>query len=74
MLQALLGLLQGARFSHCDSVIVYCTRREQTDRIATLIRTSLKDVRTEVTATQDTEDDTKQKTKAKRKGQPKIHR
>jgi len=30
-------------FSRCKSVIVYCTRREQTARVATLIRTQMKD-------------------------------
>ncbi|KAK3610308.1 hypothetical protein CHS0354_029774 [Potamilus streckersoni] len=39
--EALLGLLQGERFVRCNSIIIYCTRREQTDRVATLIRTCL---------------------------------
>jgi len=30
-------------FSRCKSIIVYCTRREQTVRVATLIRTQMKD-------------------------------
>ena len=30
-------------FSCCKSIIVYCTRREQTARVATLIRTQMKD-------------------------------
>ena len=46
-LQALVGLLQGDRFSACDSIIVYCTRRQLTDRVATLLRTTLKDLRRE---------------------------
>lgn len=41
--QALLTLLQGSRFSALASIIIYCTRREETERVATLIRTSLKD-------------------------------
>ena len=41
--QALIGLLQGDLFSACHSIIIYCTRREQTSRVATLIRTCLKD-------------------------------
>ncbi|XP_021372392.1 ATP-dependent DNA helicase Q4-like [Mizuhopecten yessoensis] len=41
--QALIGMLQGKRFAECESIIVYCTRREQTERIATLIRTCLKE-------------------------------
>ncbi|NXF64983.1 RECQ4 helicase, partial [Ciccaba nigrolineata] len=40
--QALVSLLQGERFGHLDSVIVYCTRREETTRIAALIRTCLR--------------------------------
>uniref|UniRef100_A0A8C0QQP1 DNA 3'-5' helicase n=1 Tax=Chelonoidis abingdonii TaxID=106734 RepID=A0A8C0QQP1_CHEAB len=39
--QALVSLLQGERFGGLDSVIVYCTRREETARIAALIRTRL---------------------------------
>ena len=39
--QAILELLQGSRFSDCDSIIIYCTRREQTDRPATFLRTCL---------------------------------
>ncbi|XP_074683290.1 ATP-dependent DNA helicase Q4 isoform X1 [Strix aluco] len=40
--QALISLLQGERFGRLDSVIVYCTRREETTRIAALIRTCLR--------------------------------
>ncbi|XP_076449697.1 ATP-dependent DNA helicase Q4-like isoform X2 [Babylonia areolata] len=39
--EALVNLLQGKRFSSCSSVIIYCTRREQVERVATLIRTCL---------------------------------
>ncbi|KFM09421.1 ATP-dependent DNA helicase Q4, partial [Aptenodytes forsteri] len=39
--QALVSLLRGERFGCLDSVIVYCTRREETARIAALIRTCL---------------------------------
>ncbi|XP_075776069.1 ATP-dependent DNA helicase Q4 isoform X2 [Pelodiscus sinensis] len=42
--QALVSLLQGERFGGLDSVIVYCTRREETARIAALIRTCLQGV------------------------------
>ena len=38
---ALLRLLKGERFSQCDSIIVYCTRRDECVRLATLIRTKL---------------------------------
>ncbi|NWI12465.1 RECQ4 helicase, partial [Crypturellus soui] len=39
--QALISLLQGERFGSLRSVIVYCTRREETARVAALIRTRL---------------------------------
>ncbi|KAG5869669.1 hypothetical protein JTB14_035596 [Gonioctena quinquepunctata] len=39
---ALLGLLMSERFVSCKSVIVYCTRRQECERIATFLRTSLK--------------------------------
>jgi len=42
-LQALIRLLKGALFSRCKSIIVYCTRREQTARVAQLIRNQMKD-------------------------------
>ncbi|RUS89375.1 hypothetical protein EGW08_002895, partial [Elysia chlorotica] len=32
---------EGERFSACPSIIIYCSRREQTTRVATLIRTSM---------------------------------
>ncbi|OCT93506.1 hypothetical protein XELAEV_18011184mg [Xenopus laevis] len=42
--QALVTLLKGERFGCLDSVIVYCTRREETQRISALLRTSLQGV------------------------------
>uniref|UniRef100_A0A3B4YD80 DNA 3'-5' helicase n=1 Tax=Seriola lalandi dorsalis TaxID=1841481 RepID=A0A3B4YD80_SERLL len=39
--QALVSLLRGDRFGCLDSVIVYCTRREETTRVAALLRTCL---------------------------------
>nr|XP_003463791.3 ATP-dependent DNA helicase Q4 isoform X2 [Cavia porcellus] len=39
--QALVTLLQGDRFRSLDSVIVYCNRREDTLRVAALLRTCL---------------------------------
>ncbi|KAF7237159.1 ATP-dependent DNA helicase Q4 [Varanus komodoensis] len=42
--KALVNLLKGERFGSLDSVIVYCTRREETVRIAALIRTCLQGV------------------------------
>lgn len=41
--QALIKLLQGPRFSQCNSIIIYCTRRDECVRLATLIRTNLQD-------------------------------
>ncbi|XP_070798035.1 ATP-dependent DNA helicase Q4 [Pituophis catenifer annectens] len=43
--QALVSLLQGDRFGSLDSIIVYCTRREETARIAAFIRTCLQGVK-----------------------------
>ena len=40
---ALLQLLQGGRFQDFDSIIIYCIRREECERLATLLRTYLKD-------------------------------
>uniref|UniRef100_UPI00358FECFA ATP-dependent DNA helicase Q4 isoform X2 n=1 Tax=Myxine glutinosa TaxID=7769 RepID=UPI00358FECFA len=42
--QALVRLLCGERFSELCAVIVYCTRRDETERVAALIRTCLQDV------------------------------
>ncbi|KAG0714785.1 ATP-dependent DNA helicase Q4 [Chionoecetes opilio] len=41
--EALVSLLQGERFSECSSIIIYCTRRDECERVATLIRTQLLD-------------------------------
>ncbi|XP_048253388.1 ATP-dependent DNA helicase Q4-like [Haliotis rufescens] len=41
--EALVQLLQGERFRDCHSIIIYCTRRELTNRVATLLRTCLKE-------------------------------
>ncbi|XP_020280257.1 ATP-dependent DNA helicase Q4 [Pseudomyrmex gracilis] len=41
--QALIALLRSERFRNCDSVIVYCTRRDECIRIAGLLRISLQD-------------------------------
>ncbi|XP_077955551.1 ATP-dependent DNA helicase Q4 isoform X1 [Gasterosteus aculeatus] len=42
--QALVSLLKGDRFGCLDSVIVYCTRRQETTRVAALLRTCLNGV------------------------------
>lgn len=39
--KALLKLLSGDRFNNSSSLIIYCNRRQETDRVASLIRTSL---------------------------------
>ncbi|XP_076061093.1 recQ4 helicase [Oratosquilla oratoria] len=41
--EALLALLQGDRFAKCNSIIIYCTRRDECERVATFIRTQLLD-------------------------------
>ncbi|XP_078041314.1 recQ4 helicase [Augochlora pura] len=43
--QALIELLQSDRLMACDSIIVYCTRREECTRIAGLLRVHLQDPR-----------------------------
>lgn len=40
---ALMKLLQGERWENCDSIIIYCTRREECVRLATMIRTYLQE-------------------------------
>lgn len=41
---ALLKLLQGPRFSSFDCIVVYCTRREECERLAAFLRTTLRDI------------------------------
>ncbi|KDR08798.1 ATP-dependent DNA helicase Q4 isoform X2 [Zootermopsis nevadensis] len=41
--KALVMLLQGKRFMSCQSIIIYCTRRDECERLARLIRTCLQD-------------------------------
>ncbi|XP_028634658.1 ATP-dependent DNA helicase Q4 [Grammomys surdaster] len=43
--QALVTLLQGDRFRTLDSILIYCTRRKDTERVAALLRTCLSMVR-----------------------------
>ncbi|KAJ8778127.1 hypothetical protein J1605_013987 [Eschrichtius robustus] len=43
--QALVTLLQSDRFRALDSVIVYCNRREDTERVSALLRTCLREAR-----------------------------
>lgn len=40
--QALLGLLLSETFVECNSVIIYCTRRDECERVASFLRTCLK--------------------------------
>ncbi|XP_040190115.1 ATP-dependent DNA helicase Q4 isoform X2 [Rana temporaria] len=42
--KALVTLLKGDRFGCLDSVIIYCTRREETQRLAAMLRTCLQGV------------------------------
>ena len=39
--RALVSMLGEGSLADCDSVIVYCTRRDECERLATLIRTHL---------------------------------
>ncbi|XP_022707793.1 uncharacterized protein LOC111271328 [Varroa jacobsoni] len=41
--RALINLFKSERFSSCNSIIVYTTRRDETERLAALIRTSMQD-------------------------------
>ncbi|GJQ84260.1 putative DNA helicase [Trypoxylus dichotomus] len=41
--KALIQLLMSDRYSHCKSVIVYCIRREECEKIATFLRMALKE-------------------------------
>uniref|UniRef100_A0A4X1UKT3 DNA 3'-5' helicase n=1 Tax=Sus scrofa TaxID=9823 RepID=A0A4X1UKT3_PIG len=41
--QALVTLLQSDRFCALDSIIIYCNRREDTERVAALLRTCLRE-------------------------------
>ncbi|CAG2111602.1 unnamed protein product, partial [Medioppia subpectinata] len=42
---ALIDLLKSNRFNGLKSIIIYCTRREQTERLASLIRVSFQEIR-----------------------------
>ncbi|XP_059579651.1 ATP-dependent DNA helicase Q4 isoform X2 [Alligator mississippiensis] len=67
--QALVSLLQGQPFACLDSVIVYCTRREETARVATLLRICLQGtvLRGSVATVKQEEDGTRPKKGAKAK-------
>ncbi|GIX83378.1 ATP-dependent DNA helicase Q4 [Caerostris extrusa] len=41
--RALIQLLNGDRFKKCSSIIIYCIRRNETERLAALIRTCMQD-------------------------------
>ncbi|XP_074000832.1 ATP-dependent DNA helicase Q4 [Numenius arquata] len=66
--QALVSLLQGERFGCLDSIIIYCTRREETTRIAALIRTCLQGILLkEPSGTEEPRQDAAQRKKTKAK-------
>ncbi|XP_078086752.1 ATP-dependent DNA helicase Q4 [Mustelus asterias] len=65
--QALVTLIRGERFASLDSVIVYCTRREETSRIAALLRTCLQGVTLKEPPPELKEEDTAEEILAKRK-------
>ena len=37
-----MSLLTSQKFSKCTSIIIYCTRRDETERLAAVLRTCLK--------------------------------
>ncbi|PSN39460.1 hypothetical protein C0J52_17707 [Blattella germanica] len=41
--RALISLLKGERFKSCHSIIIYCIRRDECERLASFIRTCLQD-------------------------------
>ncbi|XP_046388229.1 ATP-dependent DNA helicase Q4 [Ischnura elegans] len=41
--KALVALMNGERFQDCSSLIIYCTRREECERLSTFIRTQFRD-------------------------------
>ena len=41
LIQALVELLQNSTFKFCESIIIYCTRQQETERVAQLLRTCL---------------------------------
>ncbi|XP_068127156.1 ATP-dependent DNA helicase Q4 isoform X2 [Hyperolius riggenbachi] len=57
--QALVALLKGDRFGCLDSVIIYCTRREETQRLAALLRTCLQGVLVKPSVSEEQEMDRK---------------
>ncbi|XP_071995154.1 ATP-dependent DNA helicase Q4 isoform X2 [Engystomops pustulosus] len=66
--QALVTLLKAERFGSLDSIIIYCTRREETQRLAAMLRICLQGVT--VTKTENNEGDEPQdrkKIEAKKK-------
>ncbi|XP_034481015.1 ATP-dependent DNA helicase Q4-like [Drosophila innubila] len=56
--EALLKLLNSERFESCQSIIIYCTRRDECERIAGFIRTCMQDRKSSAT-----EEQTKKKRK-----------
>lgn len=73
LLQALVSLLKGERFGALESVIVYCTRREETSRIAALLRTCLQGVMLKESSKPATEDEEDNPVGKKKKALGKIH-
>lgn len=47
--KALIGLLRSERFESLQSIIIYCTRREECERIAGYLRTCLQDAQKDTT-------------------------
>nr|XP_033790595.1 ATP-dependent DNA helicase Q4 isoform X2 [Geotrypetes seraphini] len=65
--QALVSLLKGDRFGCLDSIIVYCTRREETARLAALLRTCLQGVMLKASSASTTTEEGEEHSIVKRK-------
>nr|XP_032818567.1 ATP-dependent DNA helicase Q4 [Petromyzon marinus]XP_032818568.1 ATP-dependent DNA helicase Q4 [Petromyzon marinus] len=73
--RALVELLKSPRFENLESIIVYCTRREETARIAALLRTSLQDFSTSLAPAADVESKSRATSgKRKQKASAKVSR
>nr|XP_006822217.1 PREDICTED: ATP-dependent DNA helicase Q4-like [Saccoglossus kowalevskii] len=63
--------MKGDRFCSLDSIIIYCTRREGTERLASLLRTCLPDTPLHEEFHEENETETEKETKGKAKGKGK---
>lgn len=59
--RALIGLLRSERFENLQSIIIYCTRREECERIAGFLRTCLQDAQKSSIEAQDKKENVKKR-------------